>query len=139
MPYGERLEALREGRIVGQEGPLATARELASQGLQPYVSLTNHAYRPVHLVLNKAFFDSLPADLQGVLLAAARDAARLTRRLRVEADRRLLGQLQQAGVAVAPADRDAFLEAVAPVWEDLAQEVGGRRAAQLLQEMARVE
>ncbi len=42
--------------------------------VQEYLSITEHLYSPAPLLISKAFYDSLPADLQKIVWEAAEEA-----------------------------------------------------------------
>ena len=127
MAFSEVFTALEIKAIDGQENPLVHMYSNKMQEVQKYISLTNHVYTPVALVVSKKFWDGLSAsDKQGVQKAA--DEARLIQRqLLDEGDKEVIGKFKAAGVevdAVAPADLAKIQEKVKPVVAKFATQIG---------------
>lgn len=68
------FEALRTAKLDGEEN---TPVNVASQRLyevQSHLTVSNHGYLAYAVIVNKAFWDKLPADIRSTLEAALRDA-----------------------------------------------------------------
>jgi tripartite ATP-independent transporter DctP family solute receptor len=118
MNLGELYLALQSGTVDGQENPLSDITARSFEEVQEYLSISNHVYTPVTLVMNAAKYDALTPEQQAAVKAAAQEAAEYTRKLGAEADVTLLDELKSSGeIAVNDIDRDAFVEASTPVWE----------------------
>ena len=136
MSFKEVFGALQQGVIDGQENPLATIYQASLQEVQKYLSLTGHVYSPVHLLLNKALFDSMPEDLQKIVMDAGREVAVFTRQLGEENDNSLADVIKAAGVEVNQADVKAFVAAAKPVWPMIVEGCKYEDAAQVLEQIA---
>jgi len=108
--------ALKDGRIDGQENPLAVIAGTHLQDVQKYITLTGHFFGAVVFVANRATFDQLaPAD-QAILLAAAKEGAELTWQAGKELDARKLQELRSGGMdIIETVDRQPFLDVVKPL------------------------
>ena len=127
MAFSEVFTALEIKAIDGQENPLVHMYANKMQEVQKYISLTNHVYTPVALVVSKKFWDGLSdADKQGVQKAA--DEAKILQRQLLEAgDKDVIAKFGQAGVkvdAVAPADLAKIQDKVKPVVTKFAPQIG---------------
>jgi TRAP-type C4-dicarboxylate transport system substrate-binding protein len=127
MAFSEVFTALEIKAIDGQENPLVHMYSNKMQEVQKYISLTNHVYTPVALVVSKKFWDGLSAgDKEGVQKAA--DEARLVQRqLLDEGDKEVIGKFKAAGVevdAVKPADLAKIQDKVKPVVAKFAPQIG---------------
>ena len=127
MAFSEVFTALEIKAIDGQENPLVHMYANKMQEVQKYISLTNHVYTPVALVVSKKFWDGLSdADKQGVQKAA--DEAKIVQRELLDAgDKEVIGKFGTAGVkvdAVAPADLAKIQEKVKPVVTKFAPQIG---------------
>jgi TRAP-type transport system periplasmic protein len=136
MPFTEVFGALQQGIIDGQENPLATIYQGSLHEVQDYLSLTGHVYSAVHLLMNKPLFDSMPADLQEILVDAGKEVAVYTRELGAENDQELADVMAETGVEVNEADVQAFVEASKPVWPMIVEDVQYDDAQQLLDQIA---
>ena len=68
MPVPEVLGALQTNMVDGfSNTPLFTAATGWYEGVS-YYTITNHIYQPASIMYNKEFFDSLPQDLQQILI-----------------------------------------------------------------------
>jgi len=124
MNLGEVYVALRQGVLDGQENPLSVVKEFSLFEVQKYISLTNHVYSPITLAMNADTWDSLDAETQEKVLAAAEVGAEKTRELSDESDANLVGEFEAEGVKVNKPDLAAFKEAAAPVHDVIAKIVG---------------
>jgi len=67
MAWGETFTAVQQGTIDGLEIPLAVIDQNKYFEVTKYLSLTNHTYSAIGLVVSKRSFDRLPADLKKVI------------------------------------------------------------------------
>ena len=127
MAFLEVFTALEIKAIDGQENPLIHMYANKMQEVQKFISLTNHVYTPVALVVSKKFWDSLSdADKQGVQKAA--DEAKILQRQLLDAgDKEVIGKYGTAGDkvdAIAPADLAKIQDKVKPVVTKFAPQIG---------------
>ena len=123
MNFGELYLALQQGTVDGQENPLITIKNRSLFEVQDYLSLSNHVYSPVTLVMNAAKYDSLTEEQQEAVKAAAQEAAEYTRGLGAEGDATLLDELSES-MEVNEIDLEAFQEASVPIWEEVGAMAG---------------
>lgn len=136
MPFTELFGALQQGIVDGQENPLSTIYQASLQDVQKYLSMTGHVYSAVHLLMNKPLFDSMPADLQKILVDAGREVAVYTRELGAQEDARLVDVFKKAGVQVNQADVKAFVARSKTVWPMIVEGVKYSDAAQIVDQIA---
>ena len=127
MALAEELTALEIKAIDGQENPLLHMWANKMQEVQKYISLTNHVYTPVALVVSSKFWDKLSdADKAGVQKAA--DEARLyQRQLLDEGDKDVIKKFRDAGVQVdevPPAELAKIRDKVKPVVGKFVPQIG---------------
>jgi tripartite ATP-independent transporter DctP family solute receptor len=120
MPLGEAYVGLRQGALDGQENPLSVIKEFSLFEVQKYISITNHVYTPVTLVMNGRAWDALTPELQEKVKDAAKKAGEATRILSDESDAQLVGEFEAAGVAVNQIDPAPFQAAAAPIADKIA-------------------
>ena len=123
MNFGELYLALQQGTVDGQENPLITIKNRSLFEVQDYLSMSNHVYSPVTLVMNAAKYDSLTDEQKEAVKSAALEAAQYTRQLGTEGDATLLEELSQS-MEVNDIDLDAFKEAARPIWEEVGEMAG---------------
>ena len=127
MNLGELYLALQQGTVDGQENPLITIQNRSFFEVQDYLSLSNHVYTPVTMVMNGQKFDSLTDEQKEAVKAAALEAAQHTRQLGTDADNDLLDQLREA-MEVNEIDLPAFQAAAEPIWEEVGAMAGSEFA-----------
>jgi TRAP-type transport system periplasmic protein len=131
MNMGELYLALQQGTVDGQENPLLAIKNRSFFEVQDYLSMSNHVYSPVTLVMNAAKFDSLTDEQREAVRAAAQEAAEYTRGLGTEGDATLLEEL--AGeMEINEIDLAAFQEAAVPIWEAVGEMAGSDFAARVV-------
>lgn len=131
MNFGELYLALQQGTVDGQENPLITIKNRSFFEVQEYLSLSNHVYSPVTLVMNGRKWDSLSDEHKAAVSRAAQEAAEYTRALGAEADASLLGDLG-ASMKVNEIDLAAFKQAAGPIWEEVGAMAGSDFAAKVV-------
>lgn len=75
MALGESLPALQSGTLDGVLGGIPVLTRLRFFGAAKYLTETNHSLITGMTVINKAWFEKLPADLQGIVTKAAAKAS----------------------------------------------------------------
>ncbi|TCP96266.1 tripartite ATP-independent transporter DctP family solute receptor [Cricetibacter osteomyelitidis] len=100
MPLAELYTALETRAVDAQEHPIGIFWSSKLYEVQKHLSLTNHGYTPLIVVMNKAKFDGLSPELQQAVLEAAKEAGRFQRDLNVKNEKEIIEKLRKAGVEV---------------------------------------
>ncbi len=77
MAFSEVYQALQTGVVDGQENTPSNIYTQKFYEVQKYTALTNHGYIGYVVVVNKKFWDGLPADIRGQLEKAMNEATSL--------------------------------------------------------------
>ncbi|TNF19019.1 MAG: TRAP transporter substrate-binding protein [Rhodobacteraceae bacterium] len=125
MSFSEVFVSLQTGVIDGQENPLTNIAGAKLQEVQKYLSLSGHVYSPAYPTVGTAVFDKLDPEIQQVLMETAQEMALWARDQGASAEGELLETLKADGMEVNTANRAAFVEASAPLYEKFASEVDG--------------
>lgn len=123
LPLGEVYMGLRQGVIDGQENPLSVIKEFSLHEAQPYISLTNHIYTPITLVMNGTAYDALSDEMKEQVRAAALAGVESTRTLSDDSDASLVEEFRSAGVTVTEPDIAAFQAAAEPIRDQISEVV----------------
>ena len=96
--------------------------------VQKYATVTNHGYIGYVVVVNKKFWDGLPADIRAILETAMNDATRYTNDIaRKENDDALEG-IRKSGktqiITLTPQEKAAWKKAVISVHAEMESKVG---------------
>lgn len=100
MPLSELYTALETKAVDAQEHPVGIFWSAKLYEVQKYLSLTNHGYTPLIVVMNKAKFDGLTPELQTAIVESAQEAGKYQRQLNLENEKGILDKLQQAGIQI---------------------------------------
>lgn len=125
MAFSEVFTALKTGVIDGQENPYAQIWSAKFQEVQKYLSITGHVYTPAYVLVSAKNFAKLPEDIQSDLMAAAAESQDAVYAMAAQLETELLENLKAGGVAVNEADKNAFIEASKPIYEEFASSVDG--------------
>jgi C4-dicarboxylate-binding protein DctP len=74
MAFSEVYQALQTGVVDGTENPPSNLYTQKMHEVQKYVRVSNHGYLGYAVIVNKKFWDGLPADIRGQLEVAMKEA-----------------------------------------------------------------
>lgn len=100
MPLSELYTALETRAVDAQEHPIGIVWSSKLYEVQKYLSLTNHGYTPLIVVMNKAKFDALSPELQTALVTSAQEAGKYQRQLNEQNEKDIIAKMQKAGIEV---------------------------------------
>jgi TRAP-type transport system periplasmic protein len=100
MAIAELYTALETGTFDAQEHPINVTWSSKFYEVQKHLTISNHVYSPLILSMNKAKFDSLPADVQKIVVDSARDAAKYQRELNAANAGKVVAELKKSGMQV---------------------------------------
>jgi tripartite ATP-independent transporter DctP family solute receptor len=126
IPFRDLYNALQRGTVDAQENPLLTSILIKATEVAKYVTLTKHILTETIVVVNQRFWNKLSAKDKAIF----REAARLGFKINRQVNAQLHNKLPRLGISVweyckknkvkvirlTPAQRAAFVKAVAPVW-----------------------
>jgi tripartite ATP-independent transporter DctP family solute receptor len=128
MKFSELFTALQTGVMDAQENPFTQIYSAKLQEVQKYLSLSGHVYTPAYLVVGAKRYANLPADVRKVLEDTARETQAFVYETAAKDETELLAKLKQAGMQVNEVDKDAFIAASRPIYDEFGKEVDGAKA-----------
>jgi TRAP-type transport system periplasmic protein len=128
MALAEVFTAIKTGVMDGQENPLAQISAAKFQEVQKYLTLTDHVYTPGYALVAKDQFAKLPGDVQDVLETCARESSDWVYNTAAQLDKDLFEKMKASGIAINEADKQAFIDASKPIYEEFAKSVEGGQA-----------
>lgn len=135
MPLAEVYSALQSGVMDGQENPFPQIASAKFQEVQKYLSLSGHVYTPAYLVVGEDSWKKLPQDIQTTLSRIAREVGDFVRSEGERLDKELMVKLVPP-MKANEVDKDAFIKASAPIYEEFGKEVpGGTALVKLIQSL----
>ena len=127
MKFSELFTALQTGVMDGQENPFTQIYSAKLQEVQKYLSLTGHVYTPAYLTVGKTKWESLSPDVRKILEDTAKETQAYVYETAAKDDADLLAKLKQAGMQVNDVDKDAFISASKPIYDEFGKEVTGAK------------
>jgi tripartite ATP-independent transporter DctP family solute receptor len=129
MKFSEVFTALQTGVMDGQENPFAQIASAKFYEVQKYLSLTGHVYSPAYLATGLKKWNSLPAEVRKTLDSTAKEVQAWVYEKAAKDDETLLQKMKASGsIQVNEANKDAFIAASKPVYEEFSKEVPGAKA-----------
>jgi TRAP-type C4-dicarboxylate transport system substrate-binding protein len=126
IAWGEVYLALQQGVADGQENPHVNTYGAKLYEVQKYVSLTGHVYNPQVFCINDKLFQSLPTDIQKIIVDTSNEVINQARKESQSLDGDFLKKLVEKGMIVnTPPDLAPFREKGKVVYEKFASQVGG--------------
>jgi tripartite ATP-independent transporter DctP family solute receptor len=125
MAFSEVFTALQTGVMDGQENPYTQIWSAKFQEVQKYLSITGHVYTPAYAVVSDKHYADLPDDVRSALDNCAQETQAYVYDTAAKMETDLLDKLKAGGIAVNEADKDAFIAASKPVYEEFAATVDG--------------
>src|SRR5438067_3856827 len=128
MKFSELFTALQTGVMDGEENPFTQIYSAKLQEVQKYLSLSGHVYTPAYLTVGTTHWNGLAADVRKILEDTAKETQAYVYQIAAKDDEELLGKLKQAGMQVNEVDKEAFIAASKPIYEEFGKEVTGAKA-----------
>lgn len=110
MAFSEVFSSLQQGTIEAQENPFAMIHTAGFAEVQDYLNLTSHVVSWVYPVMGAEKFNSLPPDLQEIILVSARDMQRYEHSLFLRNEKTVTDKLKAKGMEFIEVDKNAFAE-----------------------------
>jgi C4-dicarboxylate-binding protein DctP len=128
MAFSEVYQALQTGVVDGTENPPSNMYTQKMHEVQKYATLTNHGYLGYVVVVNKKFWDGLPADIRGKLEKAMAEATVYANDIAEKENVDSLEAIKKSGktefYTPTEAEMKAWTEAAKPVHQEVASRVG---------------
>ena len=121
MTWSEVYTAMQQKVIDGLECPPNVMVSSKLYEVGKFLTLDEHTYSALVFGMAMPTFNKLPSDLQKVVIEAGQEAGRYMRDLAQKLDADAVQQLSDEGVTVSNIDKAPLIEAVQPVYEELAK------------------
>lgn len=128
MAFSEVYQALQTGVVDGTENPISNLYTQKMHEVQKHLTMTEHGYLGYAVIVNKKFWDGLPADIRAQLDDAMEQATRYANQIaKVENDSSLDAVKKSGKTAVyvpTKEERLAFKKAMMPVHQKMEGRIG---------------
>jgi TRAP-type C4-dicarboxylate transport system substrate-binding protein len=127
MNFGELYTALSQKTVDAMECPINLIYTSKFYEVQKYLSLTGHIYAIAPLIVNEEFFQSLPPDLQQLLIDAGKTYADRERFMTVSEEDDMMDKLREYGMEIndlTEEEKNEFKKLCAPIYAEFEDRVG---------------
>ncbi len=128
MAFSEVYQALQTGVVDGTENPPSNMFTQKMYEVQKYATLTRHGYLGYALIVNKKFWDGLPANIRAQLEKAVKEATDYTNEISQKENDEALAAMIKSGKTefhtLTDKERKAWIEALKPVHKQMESRIG---------------
>jgi C4-dicarboxylate-binding protein DctP len=128
MAFSEVYQALQTGVVDGQENTWSNIYTQKMHEVQKYITVTNHGYIGYIVVVNKKFWDGLPADVRTQCEKAMKEATAYGNGQAQKENDDALAEIKKTGkseiITLTPEQDSAMRKAMENVYKDVAGRVG---------------
>src|SRR4051794_40581716 len=127
--FSEVYQALQTGVVDGTENTPSNEYTQKMHEVQKYTTLSDHGYIGYAVIVNRKFWEGLPADIRGELEKAMAEATKYTNEIAQKENDEALEAMKQSGkteiVSLTDEQKAAWHKALAPVADEMRSRVGG--------------
>ena len=138
MAFSEVYQALQTGVVDGQENTWSNIYTQKMHEVQKYITETNHGYIGYVVIVNKKFWDDLPADIRDPLSKAMKEATEFSNAQSQKENDDALAEIKKSGkseiIKLTAEQDEAMRKAMEPVYKDAAGRVGQALIDEFLKE-----
>ncbi|MBH5369747.1 TRAP transporter substrate-binding protein [Bradyrhizobium glycinis] len=138
MAFSEVYQALQTGVVDGQENTWSNIYTQKMHEVQKYITETNHGYIGYVVIVNKKFWDDLPADIRDQLSKAMKEATDFSNAQSQKENDDALAEIKKSGkseiIKLTAEQDEAMRKAMEPVYKDAAGRVGQALIDEFLKE-----
>jgi C4-dicarboxylate-binding protein DctP len=128
MAFSEVYQGLQTGVVDGTENPPSNLFTQKMHEVQKYVTVSDHGYIGYAVIVNKKFWEGLPAELRGPLDAAMKEATRFANDAAKKDNDEALEAVRKSGrsqiITLSAAEKAAWKKALVPVHKEMAARIG---------------
>ena len=128
LAFSEVYQALQTGVVDGTENPPSNMYTHKMHEVQKYVTVSNHGYLGYAVIVNKKFWDGLPADIRTTLAGAMKDATTYANAIAATENTVSLDKIKASGkstIYTLTADEtNEWKKALMPVHKEMEARVG---------------
>ena len=128
LAFSEVYQALQTGVVDGTENPPSNMYTQKMHEVQKHVTVSNHGYLGYAVIVNKKFWDGLPADIRASLTKAMAEATTYEKAIAQRDNNMALDAIRKAGKTAihmqTTQEQAAWRAALAPVHKDMEGRVG---------------
>ena len=128
MAFSEVYQAMQTGVVDGSENPPSNIFTQKMHEVQKYLTVTNHGYIGYAVIVNKKFWDKLPADIRTELELAMKEATEYANNIAQQENDQALENIRKSGKTViyvpTDAERAEWRKTLVPVHNAMEERIG---------------
>ena len=128
LAFSEVYQALQTGVVDGTENPPSNPYTQKMHEVQKHVTVSGHGYLGYAVIVNKKFWDGLPADIRTALEGAMKDATRYANAIAQTENDRALDAVRKSGKTTVyvlnDKEKAEWRKALLPVQKSMASRIG---------------
>ncbi len=140
LAFSEVYQALQTCVVDGTENPPSNLYTQKMNEVQKYVAVSNHGYLGYAVIVNKKFWDGLPADIRTTLEGAMKDATHYTNDIAQKENDDALAKVKATGKTevyeLTAAETAAWKKVLLPVQEEMKSRIGKETVEEVQKEAA---
>ena len=128
MAFSEVYQALQTGVVDGTENPPSNMFTQKMHEVQKFVTFSEHGYLGYAVIVNKKFWDGLPADIRTALTGAMRDSTKYANEIAKKENDDALEAVRKSGrsqiITLTSEEKAAWKKALVRVHKDQEDRIG---------------
>ena len=141
LAFSEVYQALQTGVVDGTENPPSNMYTQKMHEVQKYVTVSNHGYLGYAVIVNKKFWDGLPADIRTALDKAMREATTFEKAIAQRDNDMALDAIKKAGkteiYTLSVKEQAEWRKALLPVQQQMEGRIGKELISAINKEAAK--
>ncbi|MFZ6656847.1 TRAP transporter substrate-binding protein [Undibacterium sp. TJN19] len=142
LAFSEVYQALQTGVVDGTENPPSNLYTQKMHEVQKHLTLTNHGYLGYAVIVNKKFWDGLPADVRAQLEEAMKSATKYANAIAQQENDNALEAVKKSGkttiYALNDKEKAEWRKALLPVQKEMEGRIGKDLIANVNKEGAKL-
>jgi C4-dicarboxylate-binding protein DctP len=128
MAFSEVYQALQTGVVDGTENTPSNVYTQKMHEVQKYLTVSGHGYIGYAVIVNKKFWEGLPADIRTQLEGAMKEATKYSNAIAQEENDVALEAIRKSGKTtidtLTPAEKAQWRQVLVPVHKEMEGRVG---------------
>ena len=128
LAFSEVYQAMQTGVVDGNENTPSNCYTQKMHEVQKHMTISNHGYIGYAVIVNKKFWDGLPADVRPQVEKAMAEATEFANSISQKENDDAIVAMKKAGTTtfyeLTPAEKTEWVKALEPVTQDMASRVG---------------
>ena len=128
LAFSEVYQAMQTGVVDGNENTPSNVYTQKMNEVQKHITVSNHGYIGYAVIVNKKFWDGLPADVKPQVEKAMADATTYANSLSQQENDDAMAAMKKAGTTTfheqTPEEKAEWMKAMEPVTADMTSRVG---------------